>query len=147
MSNHDQPRPDDRGQLTAFLASAAASLGIAYDWVGIAEDTLDALHATDLAKLIDPLWRWPSGRNLLPGHVVCSSLAAMLYDLPSVGWAHPDLGTERTCEPADWWRWSQACGWKLVTKSLFAHVYSAAPMRLLIGAGNSLDFPRSSDSG
>ncbi len=62
----------------------------------------------DLCAVIDPLWRWPSDHNLLPGHVVCSSLAAMLFGLPSVGWAHPDLGTERQCEPADWWRWSQA---------------------------------------
>jgi hypothetical protein len=43
--------------------------------------------------------------------VVCSSLAAMLYDLPSVGWSHPDLGDERACEPADWWRWSENSGW------------------------------------
>jgi hypothetical protein len=111
MSNHDEPKPNDRGQLTTFLASAAKSLGIAYDWVGIAEDTLGALHVEDLSALIDPLWRWPTDHNLLPGHVVCSSLAAMLYDLPPVGWAHPDLGTERECEPADWWRWSQASAW------------------------------------
>jgi hypothetical protein len=110
-SNHDQPKPNDRGQLTNFLASAAKSLGIGYDWVGIAEDTLDAFQLTDLSAAIDPLWRWPSDSNLLPGHVVCSSLAAMLYDLPSVGWPHPDPGTERTCEPADWWRWSQAQAW------------------------------------
>jgi hypothetical protein len=111
MSNHDEPKPDDHGQLVSFLASAAKSLGLAYDWVGIAEDTLDACHVEDLSAVIDPLWRWPSAHNLLPGHVVCSSLAAMLYDLPSVGWAHPDLGTERDCEPADWWRWAQARAW------------------------------------
>jgi hypothetical protein len=111
MSNHDEPKPDDHGQLAAFLASAARSLGIGYDWVGIAEDGLDALHAEDLAALIDPLWRWPAKHNLLPGHVVCSSLAAMLYDLPAVGWAHPDLGDERRCEPADWWQWSQDQAW------------------------------------
>jgi hypothetical protein len=111
MSNHDQPKPDDHGQLAAFLASAARSLGIAYDWVGIAEDGLDALHAEDLSALIDPLWRWPSDHGLLPGHVVCSSLAAMLYDLPTVGWPHPDLGDERRCEPANWWEWSDARAW------------------------------------
>ncbi len=111
MSNHGQPKHDTHGQLTSFLASAAKSLGISYDWVGIAEDTLDALDVHDLSGLIDPLWRWPSLHNLLPGHVVCSSLAAMLYDLPSVGWAHPDLGDERECEPADWWQWSQAQTW------------------------------------
>jgi hypothetical protein len=57
MSNHGEPKPDDHGQLTSFLASAAKSLGIAYDWVGISQDAMD-----------------------------------------------PDLGTERQCEPADWWR-------------------------------------------
>jgi hypothetical protein len=112
MSNHGQPKPGNHGQLTSFLASAAKSLGISYDWVAIAEDTLDAFQVHDLSKLIDPLWRWPSQHNLLPGHVVCSSLAAMLYDLPSVDWAHPDLGDERECEPADWWRWSHTQAWK-----------------------------------
>ena len=110
-SNHDQPKPDDCGQLTSFLASAAKSLGISYDWVGIAEDALAACHVADLSAAINPLWQWPANRNLLPGHVVCSSLAAMLYDLPSVGWAHPDLGAERECEPADWWQWSQTQAW------------------------------------
>lgn len=118
MSNHGEPKPDDHGQLRSFLAGTAKSLGIAYDWVGIAEDTLDALHLSDLSDAINPLWRWPSDHGLLPGHVVCSSLAAMLYDLPSVGWAHPDLGRERVCEPADWWRWSQDRAWRLSARQL-----------------------------
>ena len=113
MSNHDQPKPDGHGQLASFLASTARSLGISYDWVGIAEDTLNAIQLHDLSAAIDPLWQWPSDHGLLPGHVVCSSLAAMLYDLPSVGWAHPALGQERECTPADWWQWSQARSWTL----------------------------------
>ena len=106
-SNNQQPR--DHARTPQFLASCAKSLGIAYDWVGIAEDTLNALHATDLSAAIDPLWRWPSKSGQLPGHVVCSSLAAMLYE--QAGWAHPDLGSERTCEPSDWWQWSNNRGW------------------------------------
>jgi hypothetical protein len=121
MSNHDQPKPNPSGQLTSFLASAAKSLGISYDWVGIAEDALDACRVEDLSALINPLWQWPSNHNVLPGHVVCSSLAAMLYDLPSVGWAHPDLGAERECEPADWWQWSQAKAWTRSTTFSAAH--------------------------
>lgn len=112
-SNHDQPKPNDHDQLDTFLASAAKSLGLAYDWVGIAEDALGALHIEDLSAAIDPLWR--SDPNLLPGHIVCSSLAVMLYDLPTIGWAHPDLGTERICEPADWWRWSDTKAWTTTT--------------------------------
>ncbi len=110
-SNHDQPKPDDHNQLTILLGSCAKSLGIQYDWVGIAEDTLTDLDLSDLSAAIDPLWRWPSDHDLLPGHVVCSSLAAMLYDLPQVGYAHPDLGQERTCQPADWWNWSDKQLW------------------------------------
>jgi hypothetical protein len=35
----------------------------------------------------------------------------MLYELPQVGYAHPDLGQERKCEPADWWNWSDEQLW------------------------------------
>lgn len=116
-SNHSQPKVNDNGQLASFLASAAKSLGIGYDWVGIAEDALAAFHVEDLSALINPLWQWPTKHNVLPGHVVCSSLAAMLYDLPSVSWAHPDIGAERQCEPADWWQWSEAEAWKDTSKA------------------------------
>jgi hypothetical protein len=108
-SNHDQPKPAHG--LGPFLASCAKSLGIAYDWVGIVQDGLHALHLSDLSAQIDHLWRWPSNHNLLPGHVVCSSLAAMLYGLPQVNWPHPELGTERQCNPADWWDWSDRQLW------------------------------------
>jgi hypothetical protein len=109
-TNHAQPR--DPAKLPLFLAACAKSMGVGYDWTGIAEDTAEALHAPDVAAAIDHLWRWPADKNLLPGHVVCSSLAAMLYDLPAVGWAHPDLGSERKCEPADWWDWSDRELWR-----------------------------------
>jgi hypothetical protein len=109
-SNHAQPRADDKHQTARFLAAAAKSLGLRYDWVGIAEDGLDAVGAADFGHLIDPLWRWPSKGGLLPGHVVCSSLAAMLYEY--VGWAHPDLGRERVSTPPDWWAWSDSEAWK-----------------------------------
>lgn len=110
-SNHYQPRLLVPGQLTTFLASAAKSLGLPYDWAGIAEDAANVV-SHDLSADIDRLWRWPSGNGLLPGHVVCSSLAAMLYDLPDVSWAHPDLGKERMCEPADWWDWNDGRQWQ-----------------------------------
>lgn len=110
-SNHGQPRASNLSQVPTFLAACAKSLGIAYDWVGIAEDTLGALHMASFAAVIDHLWRWPADHGQFPGEVVCSSLAAMLYDLPAVGWAHPDLGTERMCEPADWWDWADRRRW------------------------------------
>jgi hypothetical protein len=108
-SNHGQPRPGGDRSLNTFLGSCAASLGLAYDWTGIAEDVLKACQLENLAEAIDPLWRWPVKHDLLPGNVVCSSLAAMLY--ARVGWARPEAGKERTVTPADWWDWSDRKLW------------------------------------
>lgn len=110
-SNHDQPKPNYRGQLKAFLASCAQSIGIRYDWVGIAEDGLGDINVRDLSQYTDALWERQVKGGHLPGEVVCSSLAAALYELPQVNWAHPDLGTERACQPGDWWDWSDKRLW------------------------------------
>jgi hypothetical protein len=107
-SNHAQPRPGGQPAMDAFLASCAKSLGVKYDWVGIAQDALGIAGAVNLAERIDPLWRWPSKDGQLPGAVVCSSLAAMLYD--QVDWAHPP-GAERNTHPGDWWKWNDAQAW------------------------------------
>ncbi len=110
-SNHNQVRANDHGQLPFFLASCVKSLGIHYDWAAIAGDAADVVDK-DLSEDIDRLWRWPDPKSgLLPGHVVCSSLFAMLYGLPEVGWKHPGLGTERMCEPTDWWGWNDGQQW------------------------------------
>lgn len=109
-SNHAQPKLNDAGQLNSFLASAAKSIGLSYDWVAVAEDALDSFHLHDLSEELNRIWAWPTVNNVLPGHLVCSSLAARLYEL--VGWAHPDLGLERVCTPADWWAWANSEGWK-----------------------------------
>jgi hypothetical protein len=107
---HMQQDPGWDTQCQTFLASCAKSLGIQYDWTGIAEDTCNALHLTDMKEAIDHLWRWPSEGNTLPGHVVCSSLAAALYK--QMGWAHPGIGVERDVTPADWWDWSDKQAWQ-----------------------------------
>src|SRR5947209_4712624 len=70
----------------------------------------DALRLHDLSHEIDHLWRWPTASGQLPGHVVCSSLAACLYGL--AGWATPSRPDVRTCEPADWWVWSDRRQWE-----------------------------------
>jgi hypothetical protein len=111
-TNHSQPKPADKGQLTTMLATCAKSLGIQYDWVGIAADALEDLHVPDVSQFLDRLWRFGKPADLMPGQVVCSSLAAAVYDLPQVSWAHPDLGDERCCQPADWWKWSDSAAWK-----------------------------------
>ena len=108
--NRLQPRPNDKGQLQSFLASCQRSLGIPYDWVAIVEDATDAFGLNDLSGIIDRLWRWPDD-VMIPGHVVCSSLAAELYRL--VGWAHPAFDDERGCAPGDWWQWNNDQSWNL----------------------------------
>lgn len=110
-SNHAQPRGNDHGQLLTLLASAARTIGVQYDWVGIAEDGLLDLHITSLAGEINKLYSWPASNDVVPGDVVCSSMWAALYDLGEVGWAHPDLGTERVCQPCDWWLWNDQRRW------------------------------------
>ena len=107
-SNHGQPR--DPAQTALFLAGCAKSLGIGYDWVGIAADAAECLHAPDLTAELESLYAWPTKSGLLPGHVVCSSLAAVLYD--EVGWKHPDMGASRTCMPSDWWTWADEQQWE-----------------------------------
>lgn len=110
-SNFRQPKAEEGSpEMTAFLASCAKSLGIRYDWISIAADGFDALHVHDLSAVIDRLWRWPAKHGLMPAEVVCSSLAAELYEL--AGWPHPDLGSERQCEPGDWWCWSDQEQWR-----------------------------------
>jgi hypothetical protein len=107
-TNHGQPRtPDD---VTFLLAGAARLTGTPYDWVGIGEDDLLALHLDDMAAAVDRLWAWPVHGGLLPGHVVCSSAWAWLYAARSL--ARPALGRERSCTPGMWWDFNNGELWR-----------------------------------
>lgn len=109
-SNHGQPR--DPGGLPGFLASCAKSLGLRYNWVGIAEDGFDAIHCQDISAVLDPLWRFGDPHGPLSGGVVCSSLAALRYR--AAGWRSPSpVHDDRTCVPADWWDWSDRQAWAI----------------------------------
>ena len=113
--NYDQvaamaaSHPSFGTELDTYLASCARSVGVRYDWVGIAEDAALSLHLADLAGALNQLYRWPAEHGQVPGGLVCSSLAAWQYE--NAGWPHPDTGTERTCEPAGWWDWSDRHLW------------------------------------
>ena len=114
-SNHGQVtgmaanRPRFPAELATYLASCAASLGVAYDWAGIAEDTAQALHLNVLAAEINRIYAWPAAHGNMPGEMVCSALADWQYE--HAGWPHPDAGRERTCTPASWWIWSDRQQW------------------------------------
>lgn len=102
MNNCAQPGRDD-AQRALVAAKAELMLRTAYDWCAIADDTLRAFRMADLfSKTID---------GKVPGHVVCSSYAAFLYGL--YGWVHPDVGSERDCEPGDWTALIITHGWNV----------------------------------
>lgn len=86
VTNIAQPKTGTQRQ--AVTSGAEALIGTSYDWEAIAADTAQAL-GVDWA----PTWH-----GNVPGHVVCSSLAAYLYG--RAGLARPAGSREVT--PADW---------------------------------------------
>lgn len=100
VSNTAQPKTDT--QRAAVAAAATAMLGTPYDWAAIADDGLAALHLPDL---FTDDW---DGHGA-PGHVVCSSLAAYLYQ--AAGLTHPAVHPERLCTPGDWTEFSLLGRW------------------------------------
>jgi hypothetical protein len=101
LNNCGQPGRTDL-QRVNVAANAKLMIGTAYDWQAIADDTLRAFHMNDLfSKTID---------GTVPGHVVCSSYAAFLYE--RAGWAHP-MVPDRDCEPGDWDEFIIAGGWNV----------------------------------
>jgi hypothetical protein len=101
VNNCGQPGRTDavRAQLAA---EAQHMLGTAYDWAAITDDTLRAFRMDDLFS--------STVNGTVPGHVVCSSFAAWLYQL--YGWPCPVV-PDRDCEPADWTAFDLAHGWNV----------------------------------
>lgn len=84
-SQHKSP-----AQRVRVANGAVALLGTPYDWEAIAQDAAGAFG-------LDHVWQLRWG-GTVPGHVVCSSLAAWLYADANLG--HPSGDREVT--PADW---------------------------------------------
>ena len=85
VSNVGQPKTDE--QRKTVTDGAVAMIGTAYDWEGIAADAALAIGLDFRPRF-----------GQVPGHVVCSSLAAWLYG--KAGLAKPD--GDREVSPADW---------------------------------------------
>lgn len=86
-------QPKTTLQRAAVVAGAKPMAGWGYDWEAIAADTAEALH-------IDWSPRW---HGQVPGHVVCSSALAYLYDGAHLSRPHrADDGGGREITPADW---------------------------------------------
>lgn len=99
-SNAAQPKTPEQRQ--AIAKTVEVMLGTPYDWAAIADDGLAALH---LPHLFGENW---DGQGV-PGHVVCSSLAA--YGYKANGMPHPTIHTERLTTPADWTDWNLGKRW------------------------------------
>ena len=95
VSNAEQPK--DLEQRNDVVRAAKAMLGTPYDWVGIGLDAMHAIHAPEQYETASIAGQ-PS-----PHHVVCSSLAAWVYE--QVGLGGPVGASWRTVTPGDWARY------------------------------------------
>ncbi len=89
LNNAGQPKTDV--QRKAIGQGAVDLIGTPYDWDAIAGD---ALHVFGIP--LAEAWQLTDGQ--VPGHVVCSSLAAYLY--AKAGLEHPP--GDRLVSPGDW---------------------------------------------
>lgn len=97
-------QPKTQHQRLQVTALAAKLLGTPYDFLGgIAEDAFNALGLGALWAEKDP------ATGLAPAHVVCSSLAAWVYD--KVGLAAPHPNDWRHVTPGAWAEFIAAQGW------------------------------------
>ena len=78
-----------------------AAIGTPYDWKGIAQDAADALDLPGLWKQ-----KWDGA---VPGHVVCSSVAAWAYQ--KAGLARPAGHPLPETTPADWTQFCLLRAW------------------------------------
>lgn len=86
-----QPKtPNQRNQIATV---AQGMLATPYDWDGIVKDAMDAIHAQDI-------WTQNWNGQGPPAHVVCSSLAAYIYQ--QVKLDIPTVHEPRFTTPADW---------------------------------------------
>jgi hypothetical protein len=97
-------QPKTQAQRAQVCALAAKLLGTPYDWMGgIAEDAMNSLGLGALWAEKDP------ATGTVPGHVVCSSLAAWVYDRCALG--APKPADWRHVTPGDWAAYITAQGW------------------------------------
>lgn len=106
VSNVLQPITDlQRKQIVAIINKLN---GTPYDWAAIVEDA-------GLAFGLRDIWQERSKNGTIPGHIVCSSLAAYAYD--SAGVPAPVPTDYRHVFPADWSAFIEEQAWKFAAKA------------------------------
>jgi hypothetical protein len=95
LTNAGQTKTQDQRDTIRSAVVKLAGLRVPYDWAAIAEDALD-----EIFPRMQSLWH-KGATGVVPGHVVCSSLAAWAY------------GAARLSSPADSgdWRWVMPSDW------------------------------------
>lgn len=108
VSNSLQAKSPDQRKLVCD--GAVALIGKGYDWEAIAADAAADL---DLSQLWHPQFHSLArghSRDLVPGHVVCSSLAEWLYMKALLDCPAPGRGA-REIQPGDWTEFFVMKGW------------------------------------
>jgi hypothetical protein len=98
VSNWGQPKT--AAQRNTVIITTLAMIGKPYDWQAIADDAFKALGMP-----LNEAWNLTDGT--VPGHVVCSSLAAYAYAKAGLG--HP--AGDRLVSPGDWLQLIISSGW------------------------------------
>ena len=101
FANTEQPLTDL--QRAGIVAIVNKLNGTPYDWAAIIEDA-------GLAFGLKDIWK-EKVNGVLPGHVVCSSLAAYAYDRNEAPAPHP--ADYRHVFPADWAKFIEEKGWNV----------------------------------
>ncbi len=105
VSNSAQPRTEV--QRARICGRMKELVGKPYVWEAIEGDAAMALHLPEV-------WpKWGDGTQM-PGHVVCSSSAALAYKEERV--AAPEVGGGRFTEPADWDAFIMDEAWAAVSR-------------------------------
>lgn len=101
ITNAAQPKTAPQRESICMIAEKM--LGVSYDWIGgIAEDAMRALN-------LQQMWAPRKDTGEVPAQVVCSSLAAWVYDRAGLGAPHPE--DWRHVTPGAWATWITAQGW------------------------------------
>ncbi|MGH3628139.1 MAG: hypothetical protein ACRDRL_11965 [Sciscionella sp.] len=90
-NNVGEPKTGEQRQMIA--TGAEGMLGVAYDWSAIITDGLMVTH-------LNEVWTQNWNGQGPPAHVVCSSLAAYLYE--RAGLDRPTIHEPRYTTPGDW---------------------------------------------
>lgn len=103
QDNREQPKTDE--QRAQIRECTLAVLGTPYDWVGIAQNVMEAIRAPDLYRTA----AWDQGKS--PDHMVCSSMADFIY--AQVGLANPRRQVaDKITTPGDWAKFIATRAWE-----------------------------------